>query len=273
MRSMTTRRNLLRLGLTVPLAALAAGCAQPERRLNFLARQGLALATLQPGPDGYFNICFLGDSIAGGADSSDGNGFRGHVMRWLYVNNETHNIRCVGNRGPTGTGPAGPLVHQGTGGFTTVQLLNEVRGGVLNYQQGRPAITVLMAGANDMPAKLPDDVMYARMHDLVVAVLDYSQVVIVCEQMPESSYNNHDLTDNTRRQQALNDRLPGLVADFPSRVAIAHTGPPNTSQADINAYGVHPTDAGYRRAGAQIYYALAPYFGTAGHMVPIDAMR
>lgn len=263
-----TRRNLLRMGLTVPLAALAAGCAQPERRLNFLARQGLSTAGFTP-RNGPHRFCVLGDSIAQGLDSSDNNGFRGHLARWTWVNGEHHDFQFVGSQASTGDSPAGPLVHEGHGGWDCLQLYDFVQRGGLNYS---PDLVVLVAGANDLDDGISAGEVVARLTRLTTAVLAYAQAVIVCKQMPMSTYNNHQLTLNAGLAGDVNALLEqDLPAVSPGRVFLAQTCPPAIGQADINAYGVHPTNTGYRKMGGQILETLGRYYGRS--LNPVDVMR
>lgn len=251
------------MGLTVPVAGLlASSCGNaPRRAVTFLpARQAVAPRAGLP------RIAVLGDSIA-----AQHPGFRMHLADWLWTNNETR-FTFVGSQPSTGPSPAGPLVHEGHGGWDCTQLYDLVQGGVLSYPEGTPNLTVLVAGANDMDDGVSAAGIYAKLRRLMLATLAYTETVVVCEQAPMSSYNNHQLTDNTRRQQQLNDMLPELVsAADPGRVIIAKTS--QIGQSGIDPYGVHPNDAGARGYAAGVYYSLAPVFGSAGHMVPIDPSR
>ena len=229
---------------------------------------------VEPGPDGVYNVCWLGDSYIAGTDSTDGNGARKAVMDWLIVNNESRNVRCVGSQASTGTGGGFgytvPLPHEGRPGWTSTQLLGLVTAGGLNYAQGKPSVVLLMAGANDFGAGLTPAQVYANLTSLLDAVLTAcpGAGVVLCENVLMSSYKSAVLTNRTRQAQELNELLPDLVGVRADRVILARTS--LLDQQDINSGGVHPTDGGYQRMGYLLYAALRPWFGAQGkYLVPI----
>lgn len=235
---------------------------------------GATPSPVQPGPDGIYNLCFLGDSYMAGTDSTDGNGARKHVMDWLIINNESRTIRCVGSQASTGTGGGYgytvPLVHEGRSGWTAAQLLALVAGGGLSYPQGKPNIVILCAGANDFGGGATPAVVRDRLAALVDAVLGVQDnlAVVLCEAIMMSSYKSSVLTGRTRQAQELNETLPALVDACGGRVVLARTG--LLDQQDIGPGGVHPTDAGYQRMAACIYHALRPWMGAQGrYLVPV----
>jgi lysophospholipase L1-like esterase len=229
--------------------------------------------TIQPGPDGIYNLCFLGDSYMAGTDSTDGHGPRKAVLDWLIINNENRNVRCVGSRPSTGTGGGFgytvPLVHEGRPGWTTTQLLDLVTAGGLSYPQGTPHVVFLLAGANDFAAGMTPAAVCANLTALLDTVLNAcpGAGVVLCENVLMSSYKSSILTNRSRQGQALNALLPGVVAVRADRVVLARTS--LLDQQDINAGGIHPTDAGYQRMGYILYHALAPWFGRDGWLVPV----
>lgn len=229
---------------------------------------------VEPGPDGVYNLCWLGDSYIAGTDSTDGNGARKAVLDWLIVNNEQRNLRCVGSQASTGTGGGFgytvPLVHEGHPGWTTSQLLGLVTGGGLAYAQGRPHIVVLLAGANDFGAGLAPPAVAANLAGLLDAVLDAcpGAGVVLCEHVLMSSYKSAVLTNRSRQAQELNALLPELVAARADRVVLARTS--LLDQQDLATGGVHPNDGGYQRMAYVIYEALRPWFGRDGRwLVPV----
>lgn len=238
------------------------------------AASAAAVGPITPGPDGIYNLCFLGDSYMAGTDSTDGNGCRKAVLDWLIINNEQRNVRCVGSQASTGTGGGYgytvPLVHEGHAGWTSTQLLSLVNGGGLSYAQGKPSVVLLMAGANDFGAGLTPAQVYANLTALLDAVLavDPGLGVVLCENVFMSSYKSSVLTGRTRQAQELNALLPGLVAARADRVVLAKTS--LLDQQDINTGGVHPTDGGYQRMAYVLYQALRPWFGAQGkYLVPV----
>ncbi|WFE41961.1 GDSL-type esterase/lipase family protein [Micromonospora sp. WMMD998] len=256
-----------RRGLLAAAGAGAVGAMLPSAA-------GAAPSPVQPGSDGMFNICFLGDSYMAGSDSTDNNGARKAVLDWLIRNNERRDVRCVGSRASTGTaggfGYTVPLPHEGRPGWTTTQLFNLVQGGGLNYAQGKPSIVVLMAGANDFGAGLEADQVLANLAQLLDAVLAAapSAGVVLCENVLMSSYVSSVLTNRSRQGQQLNELLPALVAARADRVVLAEASV--VDQQDINAQGVHPTDVGYQKLAYAIYDALRPWMGAQGRwLVPV----
>lgn len=222
--------------------------------------------------DGLYRLCFLGDSYMAGSDSTDGHGCRKTVVDWLYINNESHNIRCVGSQPSTGLSTRGsiPLVHEGHPGWTTTQLLNLVNSGGLRYANGKPNIVFLMAGANDFGAGASPTTVYSRLNSLVDAVLVVQDNlgIVLCENILMSSYVSSTLTNRTRQAQELNEMLPTLVASKAGRVVLAKTS--LLDQQDINSGGVHPTNTGYRKMGYILYSALRQWFGSQGkYLVPV----
>ncbi|WBB73225.1 GDSL-type esterase/lipase family protein [Micromonospora sp. WMMD1128] len=235
---------------------------------------GAAPAPVQPGPDGMFNLCFLGDSYMAGSDSTDGCGARKALLDWLIRNNERRDVRCVGSRASTGTaggfGYTISLPHEGRPGWTTTQLLNLVTGGGLNYAQGKPNLLIVMAGANDFGAGADPAGVLAGLEQLVDAVLAAApgSGVVLCEAVLMSSYVSSVLTGRSRQGQQLNELLPGLVEARADRVVLARTS--LLDQGDINSAGVHPTDGGYQRMAYAIYQALRPWMGAQGRwLVPV----
>lgn len=232
------------------------------------------MVTINPGPDGVYNLCFLGDSYMAGSDSTDGNGCRKVVMDSLIINNEQRNVRCVGSQASTGTGGGFgytvPLVHEGRPGWTSTQLLSLVNGGGLNYLQGQPHVVFLMAGANDFAAGLTPQAVFDNLTALLDAVLGLQDNlgVVLCENVLMSSYKSAVLTGRTRQEQELNSMLPSLVESRGGRVVLARTS--LLDQQDINSGGVHPTDGGYQRMGYILYETLRPWFGAQGsYLVPV----
>ena len=229
---------------------------------------------VEPGTDGVYNICWLGDSYIAGTDSTDGNGARKAVLDWLIVNNESRNIRCVGSQASTGTGGGFgytvPLVHEGRAGWTTSQLLGLVTGGGLAYAQGRPHLVLLMAGANDFgagatPTQVRDNL--AGMLDAVLTACPGAGVVL-CENVLMSSYKSSTLTARSRQAQELNALLPEVVAARADRVVLAKTS--LLDQQDLATGGVHPNDAGYQRMAYVLYESLRPWLGRDGRwLVPV----
>lgn len=229
---------------------------------------------IEPGVDGVYNLCFLGDSYMAGSDSTDGNGARKAVLDALIVNNECRNVRCVGSQPSTGTGGGYgytvPLVHEGHPGWTCTQLLGLVNGGGLNYPQGRPHVVLVMAGANDFGAGDSPATVCGKLGALVDAILTAcpGAGVVLCEAVLMSSYKSATLTARTRQAQELNELLPDLVATWTDQVVLARTS--LLDQQDLATGGVHPNDAGYQRMGYLLYHALAPWFGAQGRwLVPI----
>lgn len=231
--------------------------------------------TITPGPDGVYNLCFLGDSYMAGSDSTDGNGCRKFVLDSLIIKNENHDVRCVGSQVSTGTGGGYgytvPLVHEGHPGWTSTQLLSLVNGGGLAYAQGTPSVVFLMAGANDFGAGLTPSAVYANLSALLDAVLAVSPDlgVVLCENVLMSSSVNTTLTARTRQAQELNAMLPALVEAKGGRVILARAS--LLDQYDINVSGVHPNDTGYKKMGYILYNALRPWFGAQGkYLVPVN---
>ena len=229
---------------------------------------------LEPGPDGVYNLCFLGDSYMAGTDSTDGNGCRKAVMDALIVNNERRDVRCVGSQASTGTGGGFgytvPLPHEGRPGWTSTQLLGLVTAGGLNYAQGKPSVVLLMAGANDFGAGATPAQVSANLATLLDAVLTAcpDAGVVLCENVLMSSYKSTTLTLRSRQGQELNEMLPALVAARADRVVLARTS--LLDQQDINTGGVHPTDGGYQRMAYCVYHALRPWMGAQGRwLVPV----
>lgn len=232
------------------------------------------MTAIEPNSDGIYNVVFLGDSYMAGSDSTDGNGARKSVMDWLIINNESHNVRCVGSQSSTGIaggfGWTTPLVHEGRPGWTAEQLTDLVAGGGLNYAQGKPNIAVIMAGANDFGAGLFPDQVYSNIDYLVDVTLAQQDnlVVVLGENVLMSSYKSATLTKRTRQAQELNEMLPGLVAGKGGRVVLARTS--LLAQQDINSNGVHPTDTGYQKMAYVLYNSLRPWFGAQGkYLVPV----
>lgn len=230
--------------------------------------------TITPGPDGIYNLCFLGDSYMAGTDSTDGNGARKALLDWLIINCERRDVRCVGSRASTGTaggyGYVVPLPHEGRPGWTSGQLLSLVTGGGLNYAQGRPNLLVVMAGANDFGVGATPEQVAANLAALVDAVCDAAPGagVVLCEAVLMSSYKSAVLTNRSRQAQALNELLPALVAARGDRVVLARTS--LLDQQDLATGGVHPNDSGYQRMAYAIYHALRPWMGAQGrYLVPV----
>lgn len=257
-----------------------------RRRVLRAAAVGAAVATLPaaaataspapvgPGPDGIYNLCFLGDSYMAGTDSTDGNGCRKPLLDWLIVNNESRNVRCVGSQPSTGTGGGYgytvPLVHEGRAGWTSTQLLALVAGGGLNYAQGRPHVVFLMAGANDFGAGLTPAAVCANLTVLLDAVLDAcpGAGVVLCENVLMSAYKSSTLTNRTRQAQELNALLPDLVGARADQVVLARTS--LLDQQDLATGGVHPNDAGYQRMAFILYHALRSWLGAQSrYLVPV----
>ena len=233
-----------------------------------------AASTIAPGPDGIYNLCFLGDSYMAGTDSTDGNGCRKALLDWLIINNENRNVRCVGSQPSTGTaggfGYTVPLVHEGHPGWTTGQLLGLVTGGGLAYAQGRPQLVLLMAGANDFGAGLTPAGVAVNLTGLLDAVLADcpGAGVVLCENVLMSSYKSSTLTNRSRQAQELNALLPDVVAARADRVVLAKTS--LLDQQDLATGGVHPNDAGYQRLAYVLYRSLVPWFGRDGRwLVPV----
>lgn len=257
-----------RRGLLAAAGAGVAGAVLPA----YAAAAGPG--PVQPGSDGVYNLCFLGDSYMAGTDSTDGNGARKMLLDALIINGERRDVRCVGSQPSTGTGGGYgylvPLVHEGHQGWTTGNLLSLVNGGGLNYQQGKPSVVILMAGANDFgagatPAQVRDNL--AGLVDAVLAAAPGAGVVL-CEAVLMSAYKSAVLTNRTRQGQELNTLLPDVVAARADRVVLARTS--LLDQQDINSGGVHPTDAGYQRMGYILYEALRPWMGRDGRwLVPV----
>ena len=257
-----------RRGLLVAAGAGVAGAVLPA------AAASAAPGPIEPGADGVYSLCFLGDSYMAGTDSTDGNGCRKAVLDALIINNEHRDVRCVGSQASTGSGGGFgytvPLVHEGRPGWTSTQLLNLVNGGGLSYAQGRPHVVLVMAGANDFGAGDSPAAVCANLGALVDAVLADcpGAGVVLCEAVLMSSYKSSTLTARTRQAQELNALLPDLVAARADRVVLARTS--LLDQQDINSGGVHPTDGGYQRMGYLLYAALRPWFGAQGKfLVPI----
>lgn len=258
------RRTILRAALGSSAAGVLLSGAE-------LAAAAASLP--QPGADGVFNLCFLGDSYMAGTDSTDGNGARKAVLDWLIINNERRDVRCVGSMASTGNaggyGYTIPLVHEGHPGWTTSQLLALVQGGGLAYAQGRPHVLFLMAGANDFNAGLTPAAVCANLTTLLDAVLDAcpDAGVVLCEHVLMSSYKSSVLTNRSRQGQELNAMLPGVVAARVDRVLLAETSV--LDQQDINNNGVHPTDLGYQKMAYALYGSLAPWLGRNGVLAPV----
>ncbi len=256
------RSTLLRAAFGVPMALAGVDLVPASR----------TLAALPVAPNGQTLICLLGDSYAAGwtLDTANGqNGYRNYLMANLYGPNEIHTMQSVGSQV---SGTAG-MHHEGHPGYTIAQIAAGVASGWLAnpapVSAGPPQLVVLTAGSNDFGAGATAAQVLAGLSGLIDQVLALSSApgVIVTEQILHSGSVNHNLTDNTRRQQAANAGLAAMVATKPTgRVTIARTS--RLRQQDLDSGGVHPTDQGYQRMEWEIYQALAPWLGWedgAGH--------
>lgn len=211
-----------------------------------------------PFPDGTYALMPLGDSITEGLtdDPANGlNGWRGYLYDDLRIRNELGGrLRMVGSRQ---TGSRG-LFHEGWGGQTIAQVAGHVGVGLA------PQFIVVLAGANDVGEAnqrtwqqcLADT---ADLLDRCLAWAPWTRVVL-CLQPLMSGWYSHDRTRSTKRQQALNRNLPGLLGSRGGRVVVARTDILSDQMIDRSS-GVHPTDVGYRWMSYVIYYALAPWLG------------
>jgi lysophospholipase L1-like esterase len=255
----TGRRALLR-------AVGLAGLLPPALRSPTAARSATVASPPDPFPDGSYLLMPLGDSITFGstADTANGsNGYRKYLHDWLIGPNETHGLRMIGSQI---SGSAG-LAHEGHPGWTIGQLIGLVQGGL--FAATMPQFVVLLAGANDFgQGRTADQALAdtATLIDLILAPQPWVRVVL-CEQILMSGSINHTLTDNTRKQQAYNAALPGLVSSKNGRVVVARSSV--IGQDMLDPSGVHPVDVGYRWLAYTIYGALAPWLGQNGWMVNV----
>jgi hypothetical protein len=204
----------------------------------------------------------LGDSITAGQDSSSGQGYRKLLADNLYGPNESHSVTQVGSQVD-----AAGWHHEGHGGWTIGQLIGGVQSGWLANpapaNAGPPNIVVLLAGANDFGAGRSWQQAIDDTSTLLDLILGQSTApgVVLCEQILMSGSVSHELTQNTRQQQAYNAALPELVASKAAgRISIALSG--RIRQQNVNSGGVHPTDLGYQQLEYEIYRALAPWLGS-----------
>jgi hypothetical protein len=216
-------------------------------------------------PNGNYLIMSLGDSYAAGwsADAANGgNGYRAYLINNIIGPNEVHNVTAVGSQ-LSGTAN---LRHEGHPGFTTSQVIAGVQSGWLDNpapaNAGPPQFVIITTGSNDFGAGATWQQVLADVSTLVDLVLAVptAPCVVLTEQILHSGSISHVLTDNTRRQQAYNAALPGMVATKPAgRVAIAHTS--RIRQQNLDSGGVHLSNLGYQQMEWEIYQALAPWLG------------
>jgi lysophospholipase L1-like esterase len=224
---------------------------------------GVAAYDPCPAPDMPCKILPLGDSITGGAFSSNTGGYRQFLFHLALAN--ARNITFVGTQlhGPeTVDGAPFPRHHEGHGGATIDPFPQGGHEGVSAFAVSSigmfaPNIVLLMAGTNDIEVKLEVADAPQRLAHLVDLILDADPnlLLVVAQIVP----TNDD--DQNGRVQQYNATIPAMVGD---RVAAgkhvmmvdmfgAFTANPNY-KVDFLADHLHPNDSGYTKI-ADVWFA------------------
>ncbi|KXL47527.1 carbohydrate esterase family 3 protein [Acidomyces richmondensis BFW] len=180
----------------------------------------------------------LGDSITEGFRSSDGNGYRLHLLNLLATNG--YRVKYIGSLS------SGNMSNNKNDGFGGRSIDGIASGTRKTLAAERPNVVLLHAGTNDMnddPPREPYDTAPDRLGNLVDEILRIvPRTTIIVAQIVQSTY------PKTRdRISTYNAILPDIVAkrsDEGARVLMvdmSSIGADGTTTAD----GLHPNDNGY----------------------------
>jgi lysophospholipase L1-like esterase len=185
----------------------------------------------------------MGDSItqAGGTAM----GYKGYLLGRLLAAGER--VNYVGSQ--VATGPAGlrDRDHEGHSGWQNSNFQPTARGYVATY---RPDVVIYHVGTNDIWSNIDATTAIVRLRDVLTKIYAArpGTRVVLAEIVRMNVGKN-------AQWRSYNRRIPGVVSDFRSRgrrISLADLSATLTI-ADLQADGIHPSDAGHRKMARAFY--------------------
>lgn len=193
-------------------------------------------------------IMSLGGSITYGVGSSDGNGYRKHLLETLQANN--YGVHMVGSRH---NGTMSDNGHEGWRGFRVDQIKTKAKGTV---EKWLPNVCIINAGSNDCLQDYDLENLGNRVGDM----LEYLWLASPGSTLILSSLlTNLDKAINVRIH-AVNKQLYDLArlkaAEQRSIVFVDMCGAGGPCIADLVVDGTHPNDTGYRKMAGIWFHGI-----------------
>lgn len=185
----------------------------------------------------------MGDSIT----QVDGTamGYKGYLLARLLAAGEQ--VHYVGSQVATGPAALTDKHNEGHSGWQNASFQPTAGRFVATY---RPDVVIYHVGTNDIWSNVDADTAIVRLRDVLTKIYAAkSNTHVVLAEIVRMNVGK------TAQWRSYNRRIPGVVSDFRQqgrKISLADLSSTLTI-ADLQADGIHPTDAGHRKMARAFY--------------------